>query len=75
VQVTGIAYGSASGVEVYAPSNPLADAKGLVREPAVDMGEQMSDMMIAERGYEANLAVISRAESAYQAALTIGQNA
>jgi len=75
VQVTGIALGSAAGVEVYDPSSPLADAKGLVRRPDVDMGEQMTDMMMAQRGYEANLAVINRAESAYQSALAIGQNA
>jgi flagellar basal-body rod protein FlgC len=75
VAVTGIALGPASGTEVYDPSSPLADAKGLVREPDVDMGEQMSDMMMAQRGYEMNLAVISRAQSAYQAALSIGQNA
>ena len=75
VAVTGIALGNANGVEVYDPSSPLADAKGLVREPDVDMGEQMSDMMMAQRGYEMNLAVISKAETAYQAALSIGQNA
>jgi flagellar basal-body rod protein FlgC len=71
VRVAGVAYGSAAGIEVYDPSNPLADKQGMVRKPDIDMGEQVTSMMIAERGYEANLAVVNRAESAYQAALSI----
>jgi flagellar basal-body rod protein FlgC len=71
VRVAGVAYGPAGGVEVYDPSDPHADNNGMVRKPDVDMGEQFTSMMIAERGYEANLAVVGRAESAYQAALTI----
>lgn len=71
VRVAGVAYGPAAGIEVYDPNNPLADAKGMVRKPEIDMGEQLTALMIAERGYQANLAVVSRAEGAYQAALTI----
>jgi flagellar basal-body rod protein FlgC len=71
VKVAGVAYGPAAGIEVYDPTNPLADKKGMVRKPEVDMSEQMTAMMIAERGYEANLSVVSRAQSAYQAALSI----
>jgi flagellar basal-body rod protein FlgC len=71
VRVAGVAYGPAAGIEVYDPSNPLADGKGMVRKPEIDMGEQLTALMIAERGYQANLAVVSRAEGAYQAALTI----
>jgi len=71
VKVAGVAYGPAAGIEVYDPNNPVADAKGMVRKPSMDMGEQMTAMMIAERGYEANLTVVSRAQSAYQAALSI----
>jgi flagellar basal-body rod protein FlgC len=73
VKVAGVAYGPAAGIQVYEPDNPLADNKGMVRKPNIDMGEQMTAMMIAERGYEANLAVVSRAQSAYQAALSIGK--
>jgi flagellar basal-body rod protein FlgC len=71
VKVAGIALGPAGGVEVYDPNDPLADKQGMVRKPEIDMGEQMTSMIIAERGYEANLAVVERAQSAYQAALTI----
>lgn len=68
-QVLGIALGSPDGVEVYEPDNPLADKDGMVRTANVNLGDQMSDMMMAQQGYEANLATISQAEQAYQAAL------
>jgi flagellar basal-body rod protein FlgC len=71
VKVAGVSLGPAGGIEVYDPSNPMADKQGMVRKPNIDMGEQMTAMMIAQRGYEANLAVVSRAQSAYQAALSI----
>jgi flagellar basal-body rod protein FlgC len=41
----------------------------MVRSANVNLGDQMSDMMMAQNGYEANLATISQAEQAYQAAL------
>ncbi len=69
VAVTGIALGSPAGAEEYDPTSPLADSKGMVRAADVDLGQQMTDMMLAQRGYEANLATISHAEAAYQAAL------
>ncbi len=69
VAVTGIALGSPQGVEKYDPGNPLADKNGMVRAANVDLGQQMTNMMMAQRGYQANLATISQAENAYQAAL------
>jgi flagellar basal-body rod protein FlgC len=69
VAVAGIALGSPAGVEEYEPTSPLADSNGMVRSADVDLGQQMTDMMLAQRGYEANLATISHAEAAYQAAL------
>ena len=36
-QVAGVAYGSATGRLVYDPSNPLADTKGYVRYPDIDL--------------------------------------
>lgn len=71
--VAGIAYGDAKGLEVSDPTNPLADAQGLVKRPNIDIGDQLTQLMLAERGYQANLAVVQRAQEAYKAALTIGQ--
>ena len=72
-QVTGISLGDANGRLVHDPTNPMADADGMVRYPDVDMGDQMTQLMIAQRGYQANLSVIDRARDAYQQALSIGR--
>jgi flagellar basal-body rod protein FlgC len=69
VAVTGIALGSPQGVEESDPTSPLADKNGMVRAANIDLGQQMTNMMLAQRGYEANLATISQAEGAYKAAL------
>ncbi|HTW09117.1 MAG TPA: flagellar basal body rod C-terminal domain-containing protein [Acidimicrobiales bacterium] len=68
-QVLGVALGNPDGVEEYQPNNPLADKQGMVRVADVNLGDQMSDMMMAQQGFEANLATVSQAEQAYQAAL------
>ncbi len=62
-EVAGIALGSPDGVLEYDPSNPLADKQGMVRSANVNLGDQMSNMMMAQNGYEANLATISQAET------------
>jgi flagellar basal-body rod protein FlgC len=72
-RVTGISFGDAEGRLVQDPTNPLADANGMVRMPDIDMGDQMTQLMIAQRGYQMNLAVIDRAKDAYQQALSIGR--
>ena len=72
--VAGAAYGSAEGRMVYEPDNPVADAKGYVRYPDIDLSSQMGALIMAERGYQANAAVVDRAKETYQAALQIGRN-
>jgi len=73
VQVGGIQLGSAAGQLVYSPGDPNADAKGYVRRPDIDLGEQMSTMIMAERGYQANAANLDRVRATYQAALQMGR--
>jgi flagellar basal-body rod protein FlgC len=73
VQVGGIALGDAKGRLVYQPDHPLADAEGNVRVPDIDLADQMTQLIIAQRGYQANLAVVSRAQDAYTAALQLGR--
>lgn len=73
VEVVGARFGSAAGQEVYRPNDPRADAKGMVRVPDVDMGDQMSQLIEAQRGYQANIAVVERAKDLYTAALQIGR--
>jgi flagellar basal-body rod protein FlgC len=73
VAVTGIALSSAEGRLSYQPDNPMADAQGMVRLPDVDLSEQMTQLIMAQRGYQANLSVVQRATDAYNAALQIGK--
>jgi len=65
--------GKTEGRMVYEPEHPLADEGGYVRYPDIDMGSQMSQLIMAQRGYQANLAVVDRAKDAYQAALQLGR--
>ncbi len=65
--------GDPEGRVVYEPDHPLANEAGMVRYPDIDMGDQMVSLMMAQRGYQANLAVVERATSAYQAALQLGK--
>jgi flagellar basal-body rod protein FlgC len=73
VYVKGAAFGSAEGRMVYEPSNPLADEKGYVRYPDIDLADQMGQLIMAQRGYEANANVVDRAKTSYEAALQIGK--
>jgi flagellar basal-body rod protein FlgC len=70
--VAGVMFGSGAGRIVNEPGNPLADADGNVKYPDIDMAGQMTSLLMAQRGYQANLAVVERAQSAYQAALQLG---
>ena len=73
VQVAGVSFGSGEGRIVYEPDNPLADENGNVKYPDIDLGDQMSQLIMAQRAYQANLAVVDRAKDAYQSALQLGK--
>jgi flagellar basal-body rod protein FlgC len=73
VQVGGLALGSAEGRLSFEPDNPLADTEGYVRRPDIDLGSQMTQMMMAQRAYQANLAVVDRARDSYTAAINLGK--
>ena len=74
VRIARAEFGSAEGRLVYEPDNPLADADGYVRYPDIDLGDQMTQLIMAQRGYQANLASLERATTAYQAALQLGRS-
>lgn len=73
VDVAGVTFGSATGRVVHDPDNALADANGNVRMPDIDEGSQMAQLIMAQRGYQANLSVVERARDAYQQAINIGR--
>ena len=47
---------------VYDPKNPLADGKGYVTMPNVNVVEEMVNMIVSQRAYEANSKVIRTAD-------------
>jgi flagellar basal-body rod protein FlgC len=73
VRVAGALLGDADGRVVSMPDHPLADEDGMVRVPDVDLGDQMVQLMMAQRAYQANLSVLERAREAYQQALQLGR--
>jgi flagellar basal-body rod protein FlgC len=72
-RVARVEFGDAEGRIVYEPDHPMANEEGYVRYPDIDLGDQMVQLLMAQRGYQANLAVVERATSAYQAALQLGR--
>ena len=55
----------------YQPEHPDADEKGYVSFPNVNLVREMTDMLVASRAYEANLAVADSAKSMWNGALEI----
>jgi len=58
---------------VYDPKHPLADAKGYVAMPNVNVIEEMVNMMSASRSYQTNVDAMNAAKSLLQKTLSIGQ--
>ncbi|HVP06737.1 MAG TPA: flagellar basal body rod protein FlgC [Candidatus Acidoferrum sp.] len=58
---------------VYDPGNPNADEQGYVKMPDVEIINEMVDMMIASRAYEANTTAIASAKKMAGDALDIGK--
>lgn len=73
VRVTELPLSSPEGQVSYQPDSPIADAQGLVRRPDIDMSEQMGNLIMAQRAFQANANVVDRAKEVYQAAINIGK--
>ena len=58
---------------VFNPGHPDADAQGMVAMPNVNVHEEMADMIVATRAFEANLAVIKNSRMLALQALSIGK--
>ncbi|WP_183100065.1 flagellar basal body rod protein FlgC [Nocardioides pelophilus] len=72
VDVSGFAGSDPEGRLVLAPDHPLADEDGYVRAPEMDMSSQMSQLIMAQRGFQAAVQVTKTAQDSYGAALQIG---
>jgi len=59
---------------VFDPKNPLADDKGFVAMPNVNVVEEMVNMISASRAYQNNVETMNAAKTMLLKTLTIGQN-
>lgn len=57
----------------YDPQNPLADEKGYVAMPNVNVVEEMVNMISASRSYQTNVDMMNAAKTMLQKTLTLGQ--
>lgn len=74
VDVAGIALSDPQGRVVNDPESSLADAAGNVRMPEVDLASQMSQLVMAQRGFQASVQVTKDAQDTYSSALQIGRS-
>lgn len=58
VEVVGVQPDNSELPRVYKPGHPHADAEGFVTMPNVVVSNEMVDLMVASRAYEANLNAI-----------------
>jgi flagellar basal-body rod protein FlgC len=72
VAVTAIVPSGQQAPVVYDPNHPFADENGNVTMSNVDLGVEMTNLLLAQRGYQANLRVIEQARDSYRSALQIG---
>ncbi|MEI7455527.1 MAG: flagellar basal body rod protein FlgC [Nitrosomonadales bacterium] len=58
---------------VYDPKHPMADAKGYVSMPNVNVVDEMVNMISASRAYQNNVDVLNTSKTLLLKTLTIGQ--
>ena len=59
--------------QVYDPKHPLADDKGYVSMPNVNVVDEMVNMLSASRSYQNNVETMNAAKTMLLKTLTIGQ--
>jgi flagellar basal-body rod protein FlgC len=59
--------------QVYDPKHPLADDKGYVTMPNVNVVDEMVNMLSASRSYQTNVETMNAAKTMLLKTLTLGQ--
>ncbi|SER14559.1 flagellar basal-body rod protein FlgC [Rosenbergiella nectarea] len=73
VKVSGIIDDPTPFKQVYQPENPLADEKGYVKMPNVNVVAETVNSISASRSYQANVEVLNTVKSLMLKTLTLGQ--
>jgi flagellar basal-body rod protein FlgC len=59
--------------KIYDPAHPDADKNGFVNMPNINLMEEMVNMMMASRAYEANVTTFNMSKSMFLKALELGR--
>lgn len=59
--------------QVYDPKHPMADDKGYVAMPNVNVVDEMVNMLSASRSYQTNVETMNAAKTMLNKTLTLGQ--
>jgi flagellar basal-body rod protein FlgC len=73
VQVTDIVYDKKAPLLKYEPNHPDANEEGYVAYPNINMMEEMTNMVQAQRSYEANVQAVQATKDMALSALEIGR--
>lgn len=73
VAFTGIVEDPTLGDKIYKPGHPDADQNGYIRASNVNPMVEMADAVLAQRAYEANLALVNITKSMALKAVEIGR--
>ena len=73
VRVLGVIESDAPLRREYHPGHPLADDKGYVHLPNVNIVEEMANMISASRSYQSNVEVVNASKQMLLRTLSLGQ--
>ena len=73
VKVDGIYESQGELQQQYQPDNPLANEKGYIFKPNVNMVDEMANMISASRSYQSNVEVLNTSKQMMLATLRMGQ--
>ncbi len=73
VNVAGVIEDPSPMKTVYDPKNPLADDKGYVTLPNVNVVEEMVNMISASRSYQSNVEMMNTSKTLLLKTLNLGQ--
>jgi flagellar basal-body rod protein FlgC len=73
VRVQQVAEDASPAKMMYDPKHPLADEKGYVAMPNVNVVDEMVNMISASRSYQTNVDTMNAAKTLLLKTLTIGQ--
>ncbi len=70
---SGVVEDPTLGEKIYKPGHPDADENGYIRASNVNAMVDIADALLAQRAYEANLALVNITKSMAQKAIEIGR--